>query len=148
MKTKCIKKDWLVVALGAGLVAGGLVVWDALMEQHRYARNAEALNAALGQIYQDQNLGLVLRQLHQGDVAAARQKLDLLLCENILHLEEDLDSADPETRACVNDAWRQLARLRPLLADVAPDGALEATPDQLAAQRILARAAGNEVVVQ
>jgi hypothetical protein len=145
MNTKRFKKDWLVVVVGAAVVASGLAVRNGLVEQQRSSSRAEALNAALSQIYQDQNISVVLRQLQAGDVGAARQRLDRLLCGNILHLEKEFGSADAETRTCVSEAWRRIARVRP---QPALDGsAPEPTPDQIAAQRILTEALAQEVAV-
>jgi hypothetical protein len=80
----------------------------------------------------------VLKKLHDGEVTAAAQQLDLVLCDSILQINSEMGSADERTRAYVRDAFRRMARVRPKILEVSPGTAgPEATDDQLVAQQIL-----------
>jgi hypothetical protein len=92
----------------------------------------------LDRLSRDHTLSLVLRTLHDGEVDKAAQRLDLLVCWDILRADAELASADPQTRAWAENIFRRIARVRPKTAEDAAGGS---TPEsggvRAAAQRIL-----------
>jgi hypothetical protein len=138
MKTRYLKMNWLIPVLGIAVVAGSIVAGTTYLNLERKTQAAEALTATLDRLYQDQMLSAALKTLHAGEAAVAAQRLDLLLCDDILRTNSELASADARTRTFVEDAFRRIALLRPKIAHGAAAGsAQDCTGDQAAAQRIL-----------
>jgi hypothetical protein len=141
MKTKYCEINWLIPVLGVAMVAGCVMAAAYYVDTERKIHSAESLAPTLDNIYLDQLLSGVLKDIHDGDVNGAAQRLDLLLCGNILRLNAELDSADDRTRAYVEDAFRRIGRVRPQIpVPVSSASAPELANDQAAAQRILALA--------
>ena len=109
MKKRYLNIDWLVPFLGIAVVAGSIMATTAYFKLEGKAEAAEARTAMLDRIYQDQQLSMVLKGIHNGDVKAATQRLDLLLCQSILQTDAESASADPPTRAYVEVAFRRIA---------------------------------------
>ena len=138
MKTKCFKVDWLIPVLGIAVVAGCLVAATTCRELERRARAEEAFIPALDRLSYDHTLSLVLKTLHEGEVDKAAQRLDLLLCWDILRADAELASADPRTRAWAQEFFGRIARARPKNAErPAAGSAWEHNEAQAGAQRIL-----------
>jgi hypothetical protein len=130
--------NWLIPVLGIATVAGSLMARTTLLDLERKRQAEEAFTATLDRLQMDQQLGAALKTIHDGEVGAAAERLDLLLCDNILRIDSELGSADPRTRAFVQDVFQRLALLRPKTADGAAAGSTPAcTEVRAAAQRIL-----------
>jgi hypothetical protein len=138
MKTRYLKMNWLIPALGIAMVAGSLVAGKAYLDLERKTHADEALTATLDRLYEDLQISSTLKTIHDGKVEGAVQRLDLLLCGNILRTDSELESADAQTRIYVQDAFRRMALLRPKTANEAAATSTEAcADDRAAAQRIL-----------
>ena len=140
MKTKYLKMNWLILLVGMVLVAAGFAAGTTYLDLARKIHSDEVFSATLDRIYQSQRLSAVLKTLHDGDVATAAQRLDLLLCDNILIINSELASADDLKRAYVKDAFRKIARLRPTNAGTTAGATQELNNDQIEAEKILAQA--------
>ena len=149
MKTTYLKMQWLAPLLGVAVVGGGLMATRTYFELEHKVRAHEALTATLERLYQDQKLSTALKSIHDGDVKGAAQRLDVLLCESILRLDDELTSADARTRMHVEDAFRRIALARPGIAGGQTAGSGQAcTEDQAAAETILRRALGSTLTAQ
>jgi len=143
MKTKCTKTDWLASLVGIALVAATVAAARAYLGSEQQTHTGEALTATLDRLYQDQQLCMALKTLHEGDAAAAAKRLDQLLCEHIIRLDSERASADARTQGFVEDAFRRMALVRPkTVAGKSADSTAECPDDRLAAERILSRALG------
>jgi hypothetical protein len=149
MKTNYLKANWLAPVLGVVVVAGGLTAAITYLDLEKEARAQEALVVTLDRLCHDQQLCAALKSMHDGQPEVAAQRLDLLLCDSILRLNNELASADERTRIYVEDAFRRLALLRPKLAAGVADGSASAfNEDQTAAEKILERALAGIHVAQ
>lgn len=149
MKTRYLKADWLVPLVGVAVVAGGLMAATTYFDLERQVQAHAALTQTLERLYQDQKLNAALKSIHDGDVQGAAQRLDTLLCANILRLNNELDSADARTRSYVKDAFRRIALARPRIAG--SEAAVldqESGNDRRAAETILSRALGSTHAAQ
>jgi outer membrane murein-binding lipoprotein Lpp len=146
MKIGYLKADWLAPLVGLAVVGGSLLVATAYakMEQRRSA--AEALNLTLDQIHRDQQLSTALKSIHEGQGEAATQRLDLLLCGDVLRLNAQLESCGPRTRDFISDAFRRIALLRPKLGAGASGGAIPG--EQAMAEKILGETLGGRHIAQ
>ena len=130
--------DWLIPVLGIATVAGSLVAGSTYLNLERKLHADEAFMATLDRLYQDQKLSAALKTIQEGKVDVAAQRLDVLLCGDILMTNSELASADARTRSYVEDAFRRIARVRPKSAAGTAAGSAQACAyDQTAAQRIL-----------
>lgn len=149
MKTKYLEIDWLVPLVGIAVVAGSIVAARTYFDLERKTQADEALAQTVGRLYQDQKVNAALKSIHEGDTKGAAQRLDALLCEDILRLNRELASADARTRAFVEDALRRMALARPgIAAGAASESGQERSEDQLAAELILRKALGNTQTAQ
>jgi hypothetical protein len=145
MKTRFVRMDWLVRLLGIAVLAGGMTAATTYLGLERETRSAESLKNTMEHLYQDQNISLALRKIHDGDVAAAAQQLDILLCDDILQLNADLASADDLTRTYVGYGFRRMGRVRPKTPEASSGEAVPPTTmDQAEAQRVLALAMADQ----
>jgi hypothetical protein len=136
-----MKMQWLAPVLGVVVIGGGLLAAKSYVELERNVRAHEALTATLERLYQDHKLSTALKSMHAGDVQGAARRLDALLCESILRLNEELASADARTRIYVQDTFRRIALAWPGNAGGEGGGTgEERTEDQAAAERILRKA--------
>ena len=141
MKTKQLKMNWLIPVLGIAAVAGSLVAVTTYRNLERETQADEALTATLDRLHQDLEISSMLKTIHDGKVEGAAERLDLLLCGNILRTDAELVSADARTRAFVEDAFCRIALLRPKTANGPAGGsAREGNDDRIAAERILSKA--------
>jgi len=140
MKTKYPRINWLILLLGAVLVTAGFAAAATYLDLERKNHSGEAFMATLDRLYQVQRLSAALKTLHDGDAGTAVQRLDLLLCDNILTLNSELASADDRQRACAKDVFTRIARLRPKNSSTTAGGAEELSADQIEVERILAQA--------
>jgi hypothetical protein len=137
MKAQYMNIDWLIPLLGTALVAGVVLAARIYLDIERKTQSAEAFTGTLDHLYQDQVLSAALKILHDGDAAAAAQRLDLLLCDNILRLNSEVAFADDRKAAYVQSAFLRIARLRPKHPDTTDGVARELDSDQLKAEKIL-----------
>jgi len=143
MKTKCIKIDWLIPFVGVAVVAATVVAATTYLDLERKIQGAAAFNATLERLHQDRQVSLALREIHEGKAKEAAQRLDVVLCQNILRTDAELGLADAWARTFVEDVFREMALFRPSSAQGGAAGAAEARSiEQLAAERILNRALG------
>jgi len=143
MKTKYVKLDRLTCLLGIAVVAGGIVLGATYLNLERKIHSTEAFMATVDHLYQDQVLSRALRTLHDRNPGMAAQRLDLLLCDDILRLDAELASADARQVAYVRCCLTRIAHLRPSNPPTAAGAALEISEDQIEAEKILARACGE-----
>ena len=124
--------------LGIAVVAGSVLAATTYLDLQRKTQAAEAFTATVDRLYQDHQLSAALKVIHEGQVEAAAQRLDLLVCGNILRTDSELASADARTRVFVQEAFRRLALVRPMGAKgAAPGSTQECNDDRAAAERIL-----------
>ena len=129
--------------VGIAAVAGAVVAATTYLEFERKADAAEAFAATLDRLAHDQQLSMALEQIHQGEIAAAAKRVDLLLCGDVVRADLELASADALTRAVVEDSFRRIALIRPKTAAGGTTGLAQETSDgQAEAQRILTLALG------
>jgi len=149
MKTRYLKTDWLLPLVGIVVVAGSLLAARTYFDMEQQAGAEQALGTTLDRLQHDLKLCGVLKAIHNGEVAGGAQRLDLLLCDDILELHAGLTAADLRTRTYVQDAFRRIALLRPKIgAGTAASAAPERSHDQAAAERILASALGAGHIAQ
>jgi hypothetical protein len=146
MKTRYFKGRWIMPALGIGLVGGSLAWAAAYVNLERRLQSAEALSVTLERLHLQRQLSLALKSLHEGDVDAAAQRVDLVLCDSVLVVKSDLATADDARWACVQDAFARVARLRPRNSDTLAGATRELYNDQIEAERILADACSGALV--
>ena len=141
MKTRCFKVGWLIPVLGIGVVVGFLMAATTYRGFERQAELDSAFMPTLDRLCNDYTLSQVLRMLHDGGVDEAAQRLDLLLCWDILRQDTELASADHRTRAWVEDTFRRIARVRPKMAKGAAGASdLVTCGARAEAERVLERA--------
>ena len=149
MKTTYLKMQWLAPVLGVAVIGGGLMATRTYFELERKVRAHEALTATVERLYQDYKLSTALKSIHDGDVKGAAQRLDVLLCESILQLNDELASADERTRMYVEDVFRRIALARQgITGGEAAGSGQECTEDQAAAERILRKALASAQTAQ
>ncbi len=149
MKTTYLKTDWMAPLVGIALVVGTVAATKAYLGFERKTVAEQAFAVTLDRLYNDHELGAALRRIHDGDVKAAAQRLDVLLCDHIVQANSGLASADQRTRAHVEDAFRRIARQRPNIAEVEAAGSgWGRGEDQVQAERILAYAAKTPETAQ
>ncbi len=151
MTTKYLKIDWLIPLLGVAVIAAGMVAATTYVNLERKIQADQAFMATLDRMLQDQQISSVLRTMHDGQADQALQRLDLILCADILRTNSELASADARTRQCIEDAFRRLAHTRPKIQEGATAASTGGSfEDQMAAQRILelALAGGHRPDVQ
>lgn len=135
--------------MGVVVVAGSVLAARTYVGLEQQAGADQVLGTTLDRLRSDLKLCEVLRTIRYGEVAGGAQRLDLLLCDDILELHAGLNAADVRTRIYVEDAFRRIALLRPKIgADAAAGSAQMHTSDQAAAERILASALGAGHVAQ
>ena len=143
MNTTQIRLNRLIPLLGLALVASALVAAASYADLQRKNHAREEFGAAIDRLCHIQRLSSVLKQIHDGDPATAAQRLDIMLCDDILELNSQLASAGEAERACARDAFAQIARLRPRSSETSAGAALEPAGDQIEAERILMAARSN-----
>jgi hypothetical protein len=146
MKTNRIIIDRAIPWLGLGLITGVVILAATYLGFEQKTRSAEASTAMLDRLFHGQQLSAALKKIHDGEAAAAAQNLDLLLCGDILLINAELPSADPETRALVQKAFQRIAKTRPKTEGADPDPMREHVVDQVAAERVLALALATDGV--
>ena len=143
MKIREFRIDWLIPFVGIAVVAISVVAATTYFDCERKANAAEAFAVTLDRLFHDQQLSMVLEQIHQGEVTAAAKRLDLLLCGDVVRVDSELASADARTRAAVEDVFRRIALIRPKIAAGGANGSAQVPSDgQIEAQRILTLALG------
>ncbi len=144
MKTSYLIKTLLgVVAIVA--LMGGFLATAAFVNVQRQIRWHERMAVLLDRVYYDQRVGGALKQISEGDVRAAAQRLDLALCSDILRLNSQLELADDYTRSYVEASLRQLSHVRPKTVALSGASSPDAYDgDQIAAEKLLELAATAE----
>jgi hypothetical protein len=140
MKTNCIRLNRLAPWAGVALIAGGVVTAVTHVNVERKIRSSEAVVATLDRLFQEHQITVALKRIHDGEVTQAAQHLDLLLCSKILMSNAELASADPQTRAFIERSFKRIALLRPKAEVTAAGAGREPADDQVAAERILSLA--------
>jgi hypothetical protein len=145
MKTPWFGKSWVIPLLGIAVAVGVWMARTHYLRLEQQARSAEVLQGMMDRLYHDQHLGVALKRLHEGDVDVAVQRLDVLLCDDILRLNSELEGADENAKRCVGEVFRRIARVRPVTSEPANSGTASGWAyTQTAAQRILSLAMANE----
>jgi hypothetical protein len=143
MTTKHSKTERLILILGIALAAGGVALAAAYINLERRIHSTEAFMVTVDHLYQDQALSQVLKTLHEGNAGMAAQRLDLLLCDDILRLDAELASADAPQAAFVKAYFTRIARIRPSNPPPAAAATQELNNDEIEAEKVLARACGE-----
>lgn len=144
MKTTYFKNKWVIPLLGCALGVGGFLAGNAYLEVDRTTQSEQAFRLMLERLQTDHKLTSALRKLHSGDVNAAVQQLDLLLCEDVLQVQAELESADGRRTAYAQHALARIAQQRPRNSTMAAGAETELNNDQAAAERILSEASARE----
>ena len=126
--------------LGIVLVVGGIMAAATYRDLERKSQAAQAFMVTLDRLWHDQQLSAALKTIREGDVDAAAQRLDLLLCDDILAVDSQLASANNTDRGYVQDVLATIARLRPRNSKTIAGATQEVSNDQTRAERILMRA--------
>jgi hypothetical protein len=138
MKTRYLKTDWFIPLMGIAAAVGALVAARAYFNIEQKIHTGEASLATLDHLHQDQAIVAALKQVHEGKADEAAQRLDLLVCQDVLLTNSELESADAGMRTVVEDAFRKIALRRPQNAQGAPGSpAQERNQDQVSAEKIL-----------
>jgi hypothetical protein len=140
MKMNYSKMNRLIPLLGIALVAGGVMAAATYLDLERKICAGEAFGATIDRLCADEKLSAVLKTLKEGDVSAAVQRLDLLLCDDILAVNSRLASADNTERAYAQDMFVRIARMRPRNSEITLNAVQELSNDQIEAERILSEA--------
>ena len=141
MKRNYSKINLVIAAVGMAVAVGAIAVGSAYVRLQREIRWHENFGALVDRAYYDQRVTSVLKLYHDGQAAAAVQKLDVVLCGDIIRMDADTAPADSQTRQFALETFRKIARERPkVLASVAGNSPERPIDDQLTAQRVLASA--------
>jgi hypothetical protein len=142
MKSIHIRINALIPALGIALVIGGLLVAMIYQKLEEHSKVAEASITRAVYLYHDLQLCAALRTMREGDATAAEQRLDRVLCNDIVALNSQLPSADAEEQAYVKNAFARFALIRPRSAELLANNPTDVHADQVEAEKILERSAG------
>jgi hypothetical protein len=122
------------------LASGGCFVATTYIKLEERIQSEQASTALLDRLAVDARISAALEAIRDGEVRAGAQRLDLLLCDDILEAGAEITSADRRAQASVKAVWVQIARSRPKNAEIGGSGGWELSSDQIAAERILAEA--------
>lgn len=147
MKTRCIRLNRVIPLLGIALVAAGVVAVATYLDIERTTRAGEALTETLNRLYHDQTVSTALRRIQEGDVAGAAQRLDLMLCDDILELNSQMASVDDQQRAYRQTVFARIARSRPSNALITAGTSGSVADDQIEAEKVLALADAKETLL-
>jgi hypothetical protein len=141
MKDKNINIKWLMPGLGIAVVAGALMGAATYSKLQQQAHSNENFYAMLQRLKLDAGICAGLRALHEGDVNSAAQRLDRLLCDDILRLNSELPSLEGADRAFMQNTFARCALVRPKCAALLAGTRQQPNDDEVEAERILAEAA-------
>jgi hypothetical protein len=113
MKTDYLKMNWLIPTLGIAVVAGTYLAATTYLDLARNVEAEQAFVVTVDRVYQSQQLSMALKTIQEGGVKEAAQRLDMLLCNQILRLDSELASGDARTKALVGMAFQRIAAGRP-----------------------------------
>jgi hypothetical protein len=140
MNVRCFRIDWLIPVLGIVIVVGFVVVAVTYRGLEGQADEETAFTPVLDRLCRDHGLSLVLRMMHEGSFDEAAERLDLLLCWDVMRADVEMARADARTRAWGEDILRMIARLRPKMERKTGAGpALESGDAREEAERVLER---------
>ena len=131
MKTMLAKTDWIMAGLGIVVVAGALMLTRSYAKLEGWAGDLENQDRVVTGLYRDHELTMALKQIRQGDVKDATRRLEALVCNDVLRLNEELNSVDAGTRLFIENGFRRMAMAR------SPVEGQVVTETQAAADRIL-----------
>ena len=131
---------WLISALGIALVAGAVMAAATYLGLERKIESGQTFAVTLDRLYQDQKLAGVLKAIQEGDVDMAAQRLDIVLCDDILALNSQLMTADTRQQAYAHQMFVRIAHVRPGNSTIAAGGTRVLSDDQIEAEKILADA--------
>jgi len=94
MNTKCMKTDWLMPLVGIAVVAAGILAARTYIGTERKTQDVLAFDIMLERLSQELQLSMALMEIHRGKAEEAAQRLDLLLCRNILRTDSELAFTD------------------------------------------------------
>jgi len=137
MKTDSIRINWMMPVVGIVLTACALMAAAPYLGIKRFNHASQDFGATLDRLYQDQKLSAALKEIHKGDVGTAAQRLDMMLCNDIVRVNSQLGSASDAERVFVRGIFARIARVRPNNAETTGGGAYTPTRDQTEAERIL-----------
>ena len=107
------------------------------LDLERKIQAEEAYSVTLDRLFHDQKLSAALKLLQQRDLPAASQRLDVLLCGDILAVNSQLESARDTERTFVADTFARIARVRPRNSEITAEASPKLTNDQIEAEKIL-----------
>ena len=138
MKTNYLKMNWLIPTLGIAVVAGTYLAATTYLDLARKTEAEQAFVVTVDRVYQAQQLSMALKTIQEGEIKGAAQRLDVLLCNQILRLDSELASSDARTKALVGMAFQRIAAGRPKAGSGPLAGSAQAVVDaRTAAEKIL-----------
>jgi hypothetical protein len=138
MKTSYLNQPWLAGLAGIAAAAALAMVAMTYFNLQQKTHAQEAFAATFERLEVDQQLSAALRQLHEGKVERAAERLDQLLCGHILLTDSELSCADGQTRNYTAQAFQRIAQLRPKRAERSSTGLVwRGSTDQAVAEKIL-----------
>jgi hypothetical protein len=140
MKAKWIRINWAIPVVGIALLAGGVIAAGTYLSVERKIQGCEAFSVTLDRLYAGERLSSVLKTFQEGDASAARQRVDLLLCSEVLAANSRLASATDAERVYAQHIFAQIARKRPKTLVTTTGATQEVSGDQIEATRILTEA--------
>jgi len=127
--------------VGIAVVAAGILAARTYIGTERKTQDVLAFDIMLERLSQDLQLSMALMEIHRGKAEEAAQRLDLLLCRNILRTDSELAFTDGRARPIVEEVFRELALIRPSIAQRGAAGSAAACDtEQMVAERILNQA--------
>jgi len=140
MKTNYITIGRLIPLLAIALVAGGAMAAATYLDLQRKTHAAEASTAAIIPLAKDLQLCSVLRTIHEGGMSTAAQRLDVMVCEDIIAINSRLASLDEEDQGFIRNAFARFVLIRLNSAELLTDATQGLCDQQIEAERILAQA--------
>jgi hypothetical protein len=141
MNLKGFKMKWLVASLTIAVISGGYPVARGHLKTQSRIHSEETLCAILDRLAQDQKLNTILKLIQAGGVEEAAQRLNFLLCENIVSVNSQLASTDNRARSFAQSAFCRMAQYRPKPSPVTGVASVrERSCEEIEAQKILALA--------
>jgi hypothetical protein len=140
MKTDSMRINWMLPVVGIVLTAYALMAAAPYLGIKRFNHAGRDLGGTLDRLYQDQKLSAALKEIHKGDVDTAAQRLDMMLCSDIVRVNSQLGSASDAEKVFVRGVFAKIARVRPKNSETPAGAAPALTRDQLEAERILQEA--------
>ncbi len=148
MNIRSNKLKWFAAFLAIAAIGAGYPAVQTYLESQSQIRSEEKANALLDRLAQDQHLNTILRLLKAGAVEEATQRLNYLVCGDIVNVHALLASTDDRTRAFAQQTFSRMAQCRPKPSPAAvADFHGQRYYEEVEAERIFAKAVAADRVV-